>query len=200
MAGTASPYGFRPVQKLGAAPWAGSTRNFAVTTNNTNAIFTGDLVSINAGVPTVVTATPTTTRGTATPVGVMMGCEYVNVTTKQPTWSQYLPAAAVTAGHTKIKIYVLDDPYCLFQVQANGAVTAASIGLNTTLSFSTAGSTVTGNSGVALIQSAIALTATFAVRIVDLVDAPGSVAGDAYTDCIVMFNAGVHAYLNATGA
>jgi hypothetical protein len=200
MAGAASPYGFRPVQRLGGNPFSGSTRTFAVTTNNTAAIYTGDLVTINAGVPTIISATPTTTRGTTTPVGVFMGCEYVNATTKQPQWSQYLPAAAVTAGHTKIKIYVLDDPFCLFQVQATGAVTAASIGLNTTVILTTAGSTVTGNSGQSISHSAVALTATFAVRIVVLVDAPGSTAGDAYTDCIVMFNPGVHAYMNATGA
>jgi hypothetical protein len=42
-------------------------------------------------------------------------------------------------------------------------------------------------------------TSTFAFRIVDFVDSPTSTVGDAFTDCLIKFNAGIHSYDNATG-
>lgn len=202
MATVASPYGLRPIGKVGQR-YVGSRRAFVVTTNNTAAIFNGDPVTINAGVITVCSATPITTRGTTTPIGVFVGCEYIDPVSGLRE-SQYLPANAVTAGYTKIRVFVEDDPNCLFQIQSDGSITAAQIGLNATLVM-TAGSTTTGNSKVALSATTPALTATFAVRIVDLVNSTSSTGGtstpgDAFTDCIVRWNFGVHAYENGTGA
>ena len=61
------------------------------------------------------------------------------------------------------------------------------------------GSTTTGNSALALDSGTIANTSTLAVRIVDFVESTTSTAGDAYTDCIVMWNLGVHSYMQADG-
>ena len=198
MAATASPQGLKPINRLGGLPYAGATRELAVTTNNTNAIFTYQGVNIVAGVPTgIVTTSPTTTLNTSTPVGIMVGCRYVDAVGRQ-IFAQYLPAGAVTAGYTNIIIQIVDDPNALFEIQATAAVTAASIGLNAPMTM-TAGSTFTGNSKWALTAASIAATSSLALRIVDLVDRAGSVAGDAFTDCIVKWNVGVHAYNQGTG-
>ena len=47
--------------------------------------------------------------------------------------------------------------------------------------------------------STTADTATIAFRIVDFVDSPTSTVGDAFTDLLIKFNAGIHSYDNATG-
>lgn len=198
MAATATPYGLIPYELAGAA-LRGAARKFPIGADNTNAIYFGSPVSLNSGVITVIGATPTTTRNANTPVGVFVGCEYVDATGR-PTWAQYLPASATTAGLTKIYVYVVDDPRVVFKVQADESVATTALGKNAPLVNVTAGSTVSGNSTCALDGSAVATTNTLAVKIIGFVESVYSTAGDAYTDCLVIWNQGVHAYQNATGA
>lgn len=198
MAATATPYGLIPYELAGAA-LRGAARKFPIGANNTNAIYFGSAVSLNSGVITVIGATPTTTRNGNTPVGVFVGCEYVDPTGR-PTWAQYLPANATTAGYTNIYVYVVDDPRVVFKVQANGTVATTDLGKNAALVNVTNGSTTSGNSSCALKQDTINTTNTLAVKIIGFVDSVYSQPGDAYTDCLVIWNQGVHAYQNATGA
>ena len=85
----------------------------------------------------------------------------------------------------------------LFQIQGDAAVAQTTLGSNFAV-VQTAGSTSTGNSKVALDASTTASTATLPLRLVDFVDGPDSAVGDAFTDCIVKWNAG-HQYGNTTG-
>jgi hypothetical protein len=201
MATTSSPYGLLPLNLIGGQSFTGgSIRDYAMTVNSATAIFKGDIVAIgvaSAGQPTALTATPTTsTRGL---VGVAVGVSYVDPVLKYQVYSNFLPAGAVSAGYTNVMIRVVEDPDQLYQVQGDGAVAATEIGMNAPLT-NFGGSTTTGNSTIALDASATANTATLAVRIVDLVNGPFSTPGDAYTDCIVKFNFGVHSYYQADGA
>lgn len=201
MATTASPYGLRPINLIGGQSFTGGTiRKYVMTTNSATGIFFGDVVKIADGEPSAVTTTPTTsTKGI---VGVCVGVSYTDPTLKYTQFSQFLPANAVNSGYTNILVSVIDDPDQLYQVQADGSVTRANIGDNAELGNFSAGSTTTGNSKVTLESGTIANTATLAVRIVDLVDgAPTfSTPGDAFTDCIVKFNFGVHSYYQADGS
>ena len=198
MAATATPYGLIPYELAGAA-LRGAARKFLIGANNTNAIYFGSPVSVNSGVITVCGATPTTTRNANTPVGIFVGCEYVDPTGR-PTWAQSLPAGATNAGYTNIYVYVIDDPSVVFRVQANGTVATTSIGLNAPLTNVTSGVTISGNSTTALLAASIASTNTLAVKIIGFVDSVYSQPGDAFTDCLCIWNQGVHAYQNATGA
>lgn len=198
MAATATPYGLIPYELAGAA-LRGAARKFPIGADNTNAIYFGSAVSLNSGVITVIGATPTTTRNGNTPVGIFVGCEYLDATGR-PTWAQYLPASATTAGLTKIYVYVVDDPRVVFKVQANGSVATTDLGKNAPLANVTSGSATTGNSSSVLAAASIATTNTLAVKIIGFVDSVYSTAGDAYTDCLCIWNQGVHAYQNATGA
>ena len=198
MASTATPYGLIPYELAGAA-LRGAARKFPIGANNTNAIYFGSPVSLNSGVITVIGATPTTTRNGNTPVGVFVGCEYTDPTGR-PTWAQYLPANASNSGYTNIYVYVVDDPRVVFKVQANGTVATTDLGKNAPLANVTSGSTTSGNSSCVLLAASINTTNTLAVKIIGFVDSPYSTAGDAYTDCLVIWNQGVHAYQNATGA
>jgi hypothetical protein len=174
-----------------------------MTTDNTYAFYYGCPVNIAAGVLTAIQATPTTTKNGYTPVGIFVGCEY-NDPAFGRVFRNYLPASAVTAGYTGIKCFVEDSPGLIMQVQASGTIAYTAVGKNAELT-NFSGSTTTGDSAIKLLYSTINTTSTFAVKIIDLVNPTSSVGlpsapGDTYTDCIVIWNAGVHQYSNATGA
>jgi hypothetical protein len=197
MAATSGPYGLRPVQKLGSLPFAGGIRQYGLSANSATGFFTGDLVQVAAGVPLVCTATPTTTWTTLkNPTGIFMGCEYVN-SSNQKVYAPYLPANAITGGATGVVIYLLEDPFAVFQVQGAGSIPTTAIGKNVALYNFGSGSTITGLSSIQ-ITSAVGTTSTLAMRIVDVPILLGvSAPGDAYTDVYCVFNFGVHGYLNS---
>lgn len=206
MASVASPYGLKPVNLIGGQPYAGAFREIKLSTNNSAAIFAGDVIQLtSAGNPQALTAT-ITTGTTAGVVGVCVGVRYVNPATKQSNWGQYLPANAITGGYSDVYIRVVDDPDAIFQVQGSAAFgtltngAAGAVGKNAALGNFSAGSTATGNSGVNLVVGAnggsLANTATLAVRIVDVV---AETAGDTYPELLVKFNMGAHSYNFATG-
>lgn len=195
-----APYGLRPINLIGGQSFTGGTiRKYAMTTNSATGIFFGDVVSIADGQPSALTSTPTTSSVGV--VGVCVGVQYTDPTLKYSQWAQFLPANAVNSGYTNIYVSVIDDPDQLYQVQADGSVTAADIGNNAALGNFSNGSVTSGNSKVN-VSATTANTSTLAVRIVDLVDgAPTfSTPGDAFTDCIVKFNFGVHSYYQSAGS
>jgi hypothetical protein len=208
-----APYGLRPVNLIGGQVFAGSTRKLRIASGYNTGIFFGDLVTRTTD-GTIVKATSTTTGPATGFVGVFLGCEYINTATNQPTFAQYFPAnTAVTSGF--ITAYVADDPDQLFQVAVVSGTTVISgvqysaIGENATL-VQNAGSTVTGDSFVAILDST-ATTRTLPVRIVDVVPdtAYQSGANVVFPEVIVKINAvqvdgdglpsGGHAYNNPLG-
>lgn len=200
MASSASPYGFKPINLIGGQPYAGSTRQIKIASGYASNIFNGSIVSIVAGgtVEMVTTNGDDSTGFPAGTVGVFVGCSYTDPNTKQKLFSQYWPTGTVASDAVA---YVVDDPDCLFQVQADGAVTQADLGQNTHLAAvqsTSTGSTTTGNSDTA-VTATTGTTSGWAFRIVDFVDGPDSTVGDAYTDLIVKFNPESHSYTNKTG-
>jgi len=142
-----------------------------------------------------------------TAVGIFLGCSYTDPTTNQKTFSNYWPASNAA---TDAMAYVLDDPFVVFQMQADEALNNTDRGLNASVVV-TAGNTTFGKSKNALDGSTPATTNTLPLRIIDFVDGPsslppkGTTASDTYPDVIVKFNAASsgsasnHSYLNATG-
>ena len=215
MATVSSPYGLKPINLIGGQAFNGGViREIQLTTNNSAAIFNGDLVQIGAsaaGQPTVVTSTPTTSSVGVTGVCVGVRYQLAGQQLGYPLYAQYLPANAITAGYTNVFIRVMDDPDALFQVQSLGSITAASIGKTIALgnfsggTGSSTGNTTTGNSVVAA-SATVANTSALACKIVDIVNANSTFGGnfpsnpgDAYTDIIVKLNFGVHAYYQSAG-
>ena len=215
MATVSSPYGLKPINLIGGQQFNGGViREIQLTTNNSAPIGFGDLVQLGAstaGQPTVVTSTPTTSSVGI--VGVCVGVRYqlAGQQLGYPLYAQYLPTNAITSGYTNVFVRVMDDPDALFQVQSLGSITAASIGKTIALANFSAGTgsttvnTSTGNSVVAL-SATVANTSALACKIVDLVNANSTFGGnfpsnpgDAYTDCIVKLNFGVHSYYQSAG-
>jgi hypothetical protein len=190
MSSTATPYGLRPANLTGGQPFAGGIRQIKIASAYATDIFYGDPVKlVTAG--TVEKDTGTTAL---TPVGVFLGCAYTDTTEGFRT-SQYWPASTVASDAVA---YVCDDPDAVFKIQADGQVAQTALGANAAV-VQTAGSTLIGNSKVALDASTVATTNTLPLRIVGFVDGPDSTVNDAYTDVLVKWNAGMHMYDNATG-
>tara|TARA_Y100000004_G_C8800964_1_gene363397 strand:+ start:19 stop:594 length:576 start_codon:yes stop_codon:yes gene_type:complete len=190
MASTAAAFGLKPVNLIGGQPFAGSTRQIKIASGYGTNIFNGDVVKLVAA-GTVEKDTGTTT---ATPVGVFVGCTFTDPNSEQLTFKNYWPASTVASDAFA---YVVDDPDCLFHIQADGAVAQTALGANFAI-VQGSGSTSTGVSGVSLDASTVATTNTLPLRLIDFWNGPESSIGDAYTDCIVKWNAG-HQYANTTG-
>lgn len=189
MATTAAPFGLRPIGLIGGQGFAGSTRAIKIASGYATSIFTGDVVKLVAA-GTVEKDTGTTAL---TPVGVFLGCAYTDADLGYVNRS-YWPASTVASDAVA---FVCDDPDALFLIQADEAVAQTALGANFAV-VQGAGSTTTGTSGVSLDGSTVATTNTLPLRLIDFWTGPNSTVGDAYTDCIVKWNAG-HQYQNTTG-
>ena len=168
MANIDSPFGLRPVSKLGSAPGGTTgTTKYSVADNQSTAIFTGDPVKYkNDGTVEVATA--------GDPIcGVFMGCFYTDPTTKKPTFRDHFPASLSPGDGIA---FVADDPDQLFIAQQDSVsanAVAADLNLNANLVFGT-GSTTTGLSGVEIDSSSKNTTATLQVRLMSFYDLPSN--------------------------
>jgi len=105
------PYGLQPINLIGGQVFAGSTRQLKIASGYAANIFAGDVVKlVSTGVIEKDTGTTT-----ATPVGVFVGCQFTNPSTKQIQFQQYWPTGTVAADAVA---FVLDDPDVLFKVAA----------------------------------------------------------------------------------
>ena len=209
------PYGLKPVNLIGGQVFAGSTRNMKIASAYGTNIFYGDVVKLVSD-GTVEKDTGTTTVAANGVAGIFLGCTYTNPSTKQPVWSQYWPASTVASDAQAI---VADDPDVLFKVAAVSATTTVAyygqtvIGNNVSL-VQNAGSTITGDSAVAIDGSAAAATVSLPIRIVAGVPDTANASGE-FCEFICKFNApyitltegtpnvvawnGGHMYNNPTG-
>lgn len=193
-----APYGLKPVNLIGGQVFAGATRLFQIASGYATSIYNGDAVLL----ATSGTIEKDSGTVTATPVGVFMGCSYVNAQ-GQTIYQQYFPANTTAPSGTVITAYVADDPNTLFKVAVVSGTTVivgvgrAVIGSNMAL-VQNAGSDFTGDSKVAVLSSSAATTSTLPIRVVDVV--PDTATGaDTYVELIVKWNWGKHQYQNATG-
>ena len=191
-----SPYGLVPINLIGGQVFAGSTRLLPIATNSSTAIYYGDVVKLaNTG-----TLAKDTGTDAATPVGVFLGCTYTDPVYGK-TFRQYYPG---TTNISDIQAYVLDDPDALFKVAVVSSgttisyVNRTSVGNNAVL-VQNSGSTITGNSQVA-ISATTNTTSTWPVRVIDVVPETATAGNPgSYTEVIVKWNQGMHQYLNPTG-
>jgi len=201
MATTATPYGLKAVNHIGGTPYAGSTRLLPIASGYASNIYNGSIVSIVAAGTVEMVTTVGSSAGNVFPagvIGVFVGCTYTDPNLGTIVFSQNWPTGTVASD---AQAYIVDDPDVVFMAQADATVAQTGLGQNTHLAAvqsTTTGDTTTGNSNSA-IDATTAITATFAFRIVDFVDSPTSTVGDAFTDCLIKFNAGIHSYDNSTG-
>lgn len=200
MATTASPYGLKAVNHIGGTPYAGSTRLLPIASGYATNIYNGSVVAIvAAGTVEIVTDLGNNAdQFPAGVIGVFVGCTYTDPNLGTVVFRNNWPTGTVADD---AQAYIVDDPDVIFMAQADGAVTQADLGQNTNFAAvqsTTTGDTTNGNSNSA-VSSTTADTATIAFRIVDFVDSPTSTVGDAFTDLLIKFNAGIHSYDRGLG-
>ncbi len=200
MSATNAPYGLRPVNRMDGMPYAGATSQFLIdpTSGAGTNLFYGQVVLIDANgyiaLSTATGADLTTNNLGGSSLGgwgVFVGCSYVNAQGQQ-IYGQYYPSG--TAG--VVTAYVITDPSVTFQAQLDGQVTQAALGNNTffaAVQSTSTGNTRTGNSTSALESTVVTTAAAF--KIIGF----ASPLTDTYTEVLVKFNPGAHAYNNAVG-
>ena len=193
-----APYGLKPVNLIGGQVFAGQTRMMEIASGYATDIFYGDLVKrVAAG-----TIEKDVGTATATPAGIFLGVQFTNGSTGQLQQQQFYPASQAIKSGTKIFAFVADDPDTLFQVAVVSGTTVISgvlitaIGNNATL-VQNAGSTTSGNSAVAILDST-GTSGTLPIRIIDVVRDTETTANN-FPEVIVKINATMHQYNNATG-
>lgn len=191
-----APYGLIPINLIGGQVFAGATRQIPIATNASTAIYYGDVVKLNSG----GTLDKDTGTDAATPVGVFLGCSYTDPVFGK-TFRQYYPG---TTNISDVMAYVQDDPDALFKVAVVssgttiGYVNRTAVGNNAVL-VQNSGSTITGNSKVA-IDDTTGTTSTWPVRVIDVVPATATAGNPgSYTEVVVKWNQGMHQYINPTG-
>lgn len=177
MANPDAPFGLRPVRTAQGNPYNGQVNLYFAPSTYATDIFIGDAVVVTTAGSN--TATVTTGSGSYAPrtlqevnratvgngnaiTGVVVGFD------ADPSNLDKVYGAASTNRVLK----VCDDPYMIFEIQADGVLTATQVGLNAVLIDTHSGDTNTGLSGTELdtTSSAPAADASNQLTIVGLVD------------------------------
>jgi len=176
MANSNSPFGLKPVRHLLGLPMNGAVQPMFIPSTYATALFIGDpVVKMATGSNTArvfapgagefqIGTLPEINKCTAAATNKITGVIVAFAALPNDLTKQYNPAS------TERIAFVCVDPFVVFEIQADGAIPAANIGLNANLIFTQAGSTFTGLSGVELDTSAPAVTATFQLNILKAVN------------------------------
>ena len=192
MANADTPFGLRPVGHPSGLSRA-SIRAYYVPASYGTALFVGD--------PVVKTGTSNTAAVSAPGVGTMpigsmaevnkatagndnaITGVIVGIAANPDNLSRrYLPAS--TGG----VVFVNDDPYTEFEIQADEDIVAADVGLNAAVVYTNAGDTATGQGGAELDSSTVATTATVQLRILGVVPREDNEAASNFTKVRVRIN------------
>jgi hypothetical protein len=200
MANQETAYGLRPIGLIGGATNSTAVTQYEIASDNTDAIFNGGIcVPLAAG---VITFAGATSGGTTQALGVLMGVEYVDSTTKKTTFLNYWPGSGSVSVDTNhpVKAFVADNPMQLFKVASDASLTdrataLAAVFANASLGTSArTGSTDTGRANGALSVSSIATTATLPLRVVGIMD---DEANSDYTAAGIPLIVRINAHFNA---
>lgn len=198
MANNDASFGLRPVKKQGSGSYNAGARPYYVASTYATALFIGD--------PVVRVAGGSNAADIDLAGGNKFGAGQLGTIEKASAGDGNAITGVIVGfspdpsnldkihnpASTERVAWVVDDPYAEFEIQADGAVPAASVGLNANLIFTNSGSTVTGLSGVELdtTSDAPAADASNQLRILSIVPGPreGDTVNSAGNVCIVRIN------------
>jgi hypothetical protein len=155
MANVDAPFGLRPVRGTSGQPYNGGTNPYYIPASYGTALFIGDPVVKTGTANTAAVSVPGAGEfgiGTMPEINKAAAGDNDEITGVIVSFSpdpsaldnEYNPASTERVAN------VCDDPNVVFEVQADGAIPATSMGLNAVLIFTHSGSTSTGLSGVEL--------------------------------------------------
>ena len=194
MANQETAFGLRPIGLVGSAANSTGVTQYEIASDNTNAIFQNSaVIPLAAGVIDIVGAA---NGGTVPALGVLIGVEYVDSSSKKTVFKNFWPGANNVSVDTNfpVKAFVADDPNQLFLIAADGSSTNRATALsnifaNVSLANGTSGSTNTGRSTAEMDISTVATTATLFLRVVGLTGDDANLDFDAAgVNYVVRFN------------
>lgn len=156
MANVDSPFGLRPIRMKSGAPYNGSVVPMYLAASYATATFIGDaVIKVASGSNTAAVTVP---GGGTFGVGTLPNIEQATAgDTNRITGVIVGFAASPTAlenqynpASTERVAFVCVDPDVVYEIQADGPIPAASMGLNAVLIFTHTGSTASGLSGMEL--------------------------------------------------
>lgn len=180
MSSTKAPFGLQPITLRGNGYNNGGLQRY--TMGPTVAKVTGR----NDPVKVSTNGYVTRLSGTARPLGVAVGFQWVDPVTKRPTWSNYVDTGTSSADQN-VYAYVVDDMAGVFAIQADATVSQGDFGLNYDLS--AVGSVNYLGTSQAVLKASSRTTAQATVRLVGFYQTPDNAAGDAFPICEVRWNA-----------
>jgi hypothetical protein len=156
MANVDTPFGLKPVRYRNGSPYNGAVVPMYLAATYANNMFIGDSVVKVAGGSN---ASPVTVPGAGSfNIGTLPNIELSGVADASPITGVIVGfAASPTAlenqyrvASTERVVYVCNDPNVVFEIQADGAIPALSVGLNAIMIRTHSGSTASGLSGMEL--------------------------------------------------
>ncbi len=176
MANTDSPFGLRPHNKLGSAPNGNGLTPYKIqipgVAGSSSAIYQGDMViPLTNGLVDVSAAD----GGSVAILGVMAGCQYIDLTGK-PVFDNNYPGTASLKSGSEAVVFVHDDPHQVYEIQADASLTniATAQALVHSNAEGTGFGSQNGSTGVSIgelsVATAGATTATDNFRIVGIKD------------------------------
>lgn len=195
MANTDTPHGLKPVRHRNGAPYSDSSNPYYIA-GDVAALFIGDpVIKTGESNTTFISAAgvgdfeigtlPEVTKATAGATNRITGVIVGFAPLPNDLTKQYNPA------NTERVALVCDDPDVIFQIQADGALSAAQISLNAVLIYTNSGSTTSGLSGAELdsgTTTAPAADATYQLMIQRAANIPGNDVTAAYCEVEVLIS------------
>lgn len=156
MANVDSPFGLRPIRHQSGAPYNGAANPYYIAATYGTALYIGDpVIKVAAGSNTAAVSAaglgdfpigslPNIEKATAGATNRVTGVIVGFAPNPDNLTQHYNPAS-----NERVAL-VCDDPDVIFEIQADGAIPAASMGLNAVFIYTHSGDTSTGLSGVEL--------------------------------------------------
>lgn len=191
MANDDTPFGFKPIRKVGSSPESGGVGRYYRGTGDANNLFIGDPVALSGtgdafGVPGVV-------RATAGSGGLVIGVVVaIENSTSDNLGRSYLPSGS--AGYLAVSDSV-NQEYEVQEDSDSNALAITAIGSNIDFIFGT-GNTTTGISACEIDSTSCDTTNTLQCRVLGLVQRSDNEIGN-YAKWRVRFN--THSGLTTTG-
>jgi len=177
MANKDAAFGLKAIGKVGQNRDNQGLSEYDIAASAT-AIYQNDPVEMAA------TGTITVAAATDTLLGSLNGVFFTDATTSKPTYANHLNASNAA---TDIVGFVSDDPYERFEIQSDGALTAAEVGMNADIVYA-AGASPNYVSKVELDHSDLK-TATAQLRVIGISKDPANnEAGAADVNAVVIIN------------
>jgi len=177
MANKDAAFGLRAIGKVGQNRDNQGLSEYDIAAS-ASAIYQNDPVEMAA------TGTITVAAATDTLLGSLNGVFFTDATTSKPTYANHLNASNAA---TDIVGFVSDDPYERFEIQSDGALTAAEVGMNADIVYA-AGASPNYVSKVELDHSDLK-TATAQLRVIGISKDPANnEAGAADVNAVVIIN------------